>query len=126
MLSPAADLLLSNVEARLEEVARAVAGQDAEGLERACAELRHALQLCAQGLAQLPPAQKKDAALRNRMRRVQALVGAQRGGLARQSARVDMALQAIVPAARSTTYGAGKGPYGGAARQTGAFKLLAA
>lgn len=124
MLSPAADQLLSNVEARLEEVARAVAGKDAEGLALACAELRHSMQMCSHGLAQLAPKQRQLATLR--VKRIQTLLGNQRGGVARQSARVELALQAIMPASRSSTYGNAKGPYGTGVTQTGAFKLLAA
>ena len=124
MLSPAADQLLSNVEAKLEEVSRAVAGQDAQALERACAELRHGMQLFAHGWAQLAPKQRQQASLC--VKRIQALLGNQRGGVARQSARVELALQAIMPASRSSTYGNAKSPYGTGVTQTGAFKLLAA
>lgn len=49
----------------------------------------------------------------------------QRAGLNRRAALIDQALQAMVPGACRETYGS-QAPYGGARKQTGAFKTLAA
>jgi hypothetical protein len=39
---------------------------------------------------------------------------------------VERTLHAMVPATRESTYAQSNGPYAGAGRQSGAFKLLAA
>ena len=62
------------------------------------------------------------------MPRIQALANALqplREGLLRQSAYVERALEIVMPAAQHATY-AGGTRYGGAARQSGAFRALSA
>lgn len=63
--------------------------------------------------------------LRRRLARIAQSLAMQREACARRGAVVDMALNAIVPATRASTY-AGAGPYGRSAKQSGAFKLLSA
>lgn len=65
----------------------------------------------------------------HRMRRVKALangVAGLRENLLRQMAYVDRALEVVVPVTREKATYAGGATYGQAARQSGAFKVLAA
>jgi hypothetical protein len=126
MLSSSTDKLLTQVEALVDEVARATLGADGDALQAACDALRQAVLDVSQCLARLPEAQRKDAGLCARVARVRSQLGNQRSGVARQSARVELALHAIMPASRNATYGNARSPYGSGVTQTGAFKLLAA
>ena len=63
-----------------------------------------------------------------RMQRIQTLANALqplREGLLRQSAFVERALEIVMPAAQQATYASGT-RYGGAVRQSGAFRVLSA
>ena len=126
MLSPATDKMLTHVEAVVDEVSSAMLGADGQVLEQACAELREVAMAFSQVLAQLPAQQRRDARLLARVKRIQAQLGDQRGGVARYAARAEHALHAILPASRTNTYGNAKSPYGTGVTQTGAFKVLAA
>jgi hypothetical protein len=127
MQTSSIDQLLSQVERAVDEVGQALVGGDTQPLLQASQQLRQATFFFSQKLAELAPQDLLDAAVRNRIRRVQGLLAAQRGGLARQNARVENALHALVPGSRDQTYGhVSNGRYGAGLKQTGAFKVLAA
>lgn len=67
-----------------------------------------------------------DPRSRQRLRRLGQEMAQQREACLRRSAVVDRALQSLMPASQSATYGGGATPYGQQARRTGAFKLFAA
>ena len=125
-MSPTTDKLLTHVEALVADVSGAMLDGDGLALEQASAQLRSAAADVAQCLAQLPAGQRRDARLLARVKRIQAQLGDQRGGVARYAARAEHALHAILPASRTNTYGNAKSPYGTGLTQTGAFKVLAA
>ena len=60
-----------------------------------------------------------------RLRACAAAIQPLREGVLRQSAYVDRALEVVMPAAQRATYASGA-KYGGAVRQSGAFKVLSA
>ncbi len=94
-------------------------------IESAARELQQA-SLSLSGLLQGRQAKAaQDRNFRQRLAKVAQGMAMQREALLRRSAVVERSLHSIVPASRSTTYG-GATPYGHNARQTGAFKLLAA
>ena len=119
---------LDLVEQQFNQVAAFLAGGDAPQLQTAAATL-HALSLDLARLLQTPQ-QNLPAAQRNALRqRLQALarrLPMLRDGLSRQAAHAERALQVVVPTAPKSTYSGGSSVYGAVARQSGAFRVLAA
>jgi hypothetical protein len=66
------------------------------------------------------------AVLRRRVQSLAAGMQIVRDNLSRRAAYTDQALAVVVPVAEKSTYSAGSSVYGSVARQTGAFKVLAA
>lgn len=63
---------------------------------------------------------------RARLKQIAKSLALQREQLIRRSAVNERALQALVPATSEASYAQLAGPYGGAVRQSGAFRLLTA
>ena len=118
---------LDLVEQQFNQVAAFLVSGDALRLQTAS----HALQSLGLELAKLmqtssqqSPAAK--AALRRRVQSLAAGLQILRDNLSRRAAYTDQALAVVVPVAEKSTYSAGSSVYGSVARQTGAFKVLAA
>jgi len=118
---------LDLVEQQFNQVAAFLVSGDALQLQTAS----HALQSLGLELAKLmqtssqqSPAAK--AALRRRVQSLAAGLQILRDNLSRRAAYTDQALAVVVPVAEKSTYSAGSSVYGSVARQTGAFKVLAA
>ncbi|MDP1656537.1 MAG: hypothetical protein Q8K91_01745 [Hylemonella sp.] len=117
---------LSEIEQQCAALAEAVSSGEPVSLEAASTQLR---QLAVE-LARSQEVSHLDAqtmqAFKARLQKVVGGIGAQRGSLARRAAVVERGLNAMMPATRESTYGQAAGPYGAAAKQSGAFKLLTA
>lgn len=126
MLSAQIEKQLSEIEQQCEALTEAVNSGEPVSLETASAQLRQ----LAVDLSRSPEVFQLNAQatqlFKARLQKVVGGIGAQRGSLARRAAVVERGLNAMVPATRESTYGQAAGPYGAAAKQSGAFKLLTA
>jgi hypothetical protein len=126
MLSPEIEKPLSQIESQFNAVMAAVNSGDPVSLDAASVALRRAA-VDFSGLLQALPANALSAnELKLRLKKLGRDLAGQRESLIRRTVVVERALHAMVPGARESTYAASGGPYMGAGRQTGAFKLLAA
>ena len=126
MLSPEIEKPLSQMESQFNTVMAAVNSGDPVSLGSAGIALRQAA-VDFSGLLQALPADALSAnELKLRLKKLGRGLAGQREGLIRRTVVVERALYAMVPGARESTYAQSGGPYVGAGRQTGAFKLLAA
>lgn len=117
---------LSAAELKFNEVSQALMSGEPLALAAASAALRQAgLDLSAL-LPGLPTVERQHPTLTSRLTRLSTGMADQRESLIRRTVLTERALNAIVPATRSATYAPAAGPYGSLARQTGAFKVLAA
>ncbi|MBI3531013.1 MAG: hypothetical protein HY068_00735 [Burkholderiales bacterium] len=126
MLSAQIEKQLSEIEQQCAVLTAAVDSGEPVALEAASTQLRQlAVDLSrSQEVAHLDA--QATQAFKTRLQKVVGGIGAQRGSLARRAAIVERGLNAMVPATRESTYGQAAGPYGAAAKQSGAFKLLTA
>jgi hypothetical protein len=118
---------LDLVEQQFNQVAAFLANGDALQLQTASQSLQSlGLELAKllQTSSQYSPAAK--AVLRRRVQSLAAGMQIVRDNLSRRAAYTDQALAVVVPVAEKSTYSAGSSVYGSVARQTGAFKVLAA
>jgi len=126
MLPAQIEKQLSEIEQQCAALAEAVSSGEPVSLEAASTQLR---QLAVE-LARSQEVSHLDAqtmqVFKARLQKVVGGIGAQRGSLARRAAVVERGLNAMMPATRESTYGQAAGPYGAAAKQSGAFKLLTA
>jgi len=126
MLPAQIEKQLSEIEQQCAALAEAVNSGEPVSLETSSTQLR---QLAVE-LARSQEVSHLDAqtiqAFKARLQKVVVGIGAQRGSLARRAAVVERGLNAMMPATRESTYGQAAGPYGAAAKQSGAFKLLTA
>lgn len=107
-------------------VSKALLNAEPDVIESAARDL-HRVSLSLAGLLQSRHGTAAQAAdFKQRLGQVLRDMALQREALLRRSAMVERSLHSIVPAARATTYAGGATPYGRNARQSGAFKLLAA
>lgn len=127
MLSPEIEIPLSQIELRCEALAAAIDGGEPVALEAASSALRQA-SVDFSGLLQgLPAEALSGAAFKARVKKIADGMAIQRESLIRRTVFVERAVHAMVPAARGATYAPLSGAaYGGATKQTGAFKVLAA
>ena len=126
MLMPEIEKPLSLIERQCDAVSAAVNSGDPEVLESASLSLRQAavdFSNLLRGLAADVPVDKE---LKARLKKLAKGLAVQRESLIRRTVVVERALHAMVPATRESTYTQNSGPYAGAGRQSGAFKLLAA
>ena len=126
MLSPDIEKTLSQIEKQFGAVTAAVNSGDAASLEPLSVALRQAAVDFSSLLQGLPADARPSSELRLRLRKLAQGLAGQRQNLIRRTVVVERALHAMVPATRGSTYAQSSGPYAGAGRQTGAFKLLAA
>ena len=118
---------LDLVEQQFNQVAVFLVNGDALQLQTASQALQSlGLELAKllQTSSQYSPAAK--VALRRRVQSLAAGLQILRDNLSRRAAYTDQALAVVVPVAEKSTYSAGSSVYGSVARQTGAFKVLAA
>lgn len=126
MLSAQLEKQLSEIEQQCAVLTAAVDSGEPMSLEAVSTQLRQlALDLTRSQEVALLDAQAMRA-FKARLQKVAGWIGAQRGSLARRAAVVERGLNAMVPATRESTYGQAAGPYGSAAKQSGAFKFLSA
>jgi hypothetical protein len=126
MLTPEIEKPLSLIERQVNALSSAVHSGDPVSLESASMALRQAtvdFSGLLQGLAADVQAGRE---LKARLKKLSNGLAGQREGLIRRTVVVERALHAMVPATRESTYAQSFGPYTGAGRQSGAFKLLAA
>jgi flagellar biosynthesis/type III secretory pathway chaperone len=118
---------LDLVEQQFNQVAAFLANGDALQLQTASQSLQSlGLQLAKllQASSQQSPAAK--ATLRRRVQSLASGLQILRDNLSRRLAYTEQALAVVVPVEQKSTYSAGGSVYGSVARQTGAFKVLAA
>lgn len=124
MLPTEIEQQLSQIEDQCEALAAAVVDGEPQALEALTTRFRQA----ALDLTRSVEASDLDRAdvhdFKLRLKKLALSVAIHRGSLARQAALTERALHALVPATQEQTYASG--PYGGAARQSGAFKVLTA
>ncbi len=126
-MSPAElEQLLSQIERQCQALAVAVSqGSPDEVCAPSAALQKLAVDTAHFFAAQAPQARTRQAD-RARLKRVAQSLALQREQLIRRSAVNERALHALVPATGEASYAQLAGPYGGAVRQSGAFKLLRA
>jgi hypothetical protein len=117
---------LSKIESQFKAVAASVNNGDPVTLESVSIALRQTAVDFSSLLAQIPADIRSSRELKARLKKIADGLGVQRESLIRRTVVVERALHAMVPATRESTYAQSFGPYAGAGRQTGAFKLLAA
>lgn len=125
------DSALDHAEQALDGFSAALLNNLAEDAHAAAARLQDATVMLAQAVTAMrraTPPRSLDTATALRLRAIHRLMAQQREICLRRGGMVERALQAIVPAARSTTYhGIGASGYArGQPRQTGAFGVLSA
>lgn len=117
---------LANIEAQCGVVLAAVENGDPDALEIASRTMRQT----AVDFSNLMEKADGDALvskeLRLRVKKISDHMTIQRENILRRTVYVERALHAIVPATRAATYVSASGTYGGAAKQTGAFRVLSA
>jgi hypothetical protein len=121
---------LQTIEAQLNVVSRALVSGDALEIESSSSVLRDLSVKFSQQLPQLLQSQSAaltvNVSLKARLKKINDSLAAQRGGLTRRAVAVESALNMLMPTTRSTDYSAQSARYGVSARQSGAFKVLAA
>lgn len=117
---------LAQIELRCEAMSLAVESGDPVALEAASQTLRQAAIDFSQILETIPEAVLSDKEFKRRVKKVADLMAIQRENLIRRTVSVERALHAMVPATREATYSPASGLYGGATKQSGAFKVLSA
>lgn len=126
MLSAQIEKQLSDIEQQCAALTDAVNSGEPVSLEMVSTQLRQ----MAVDLSRSPEVFQLNAqatqAFKARLQKVVGGIGAQRGSLARRAAVVERGLNTMMPATCESTYSQVAGPYGNAAKQSGAFKLLTA
>lgn len=117
---------LAELEFHVNTVSAALVSGEPVALEAASGALRQAAIDFSALLQRLAPSDLKNQDLKLRLKKIAEGLTTQRTSLIRRTALVEMALNAIVPASRDTTYAQAAGPYGSVGKQTGAIKYLAA
>ena len=130
-MSPnALETSLQTIETQLDAASRALINGDVVEIERTSSILRDLSVQFSQLLPQLLRSQNfavpGDESLKARLRKISNGLGAQRAGLLRRTVAVETALNTLIPTSRATGYSAQSARYGANARQSGAFKVLAA
>jgi hypothetical protein len=116
---------IDRLEQQFKAVASLVADDQATALTSGCEALQQLSVELAQTFDSLPPLAVPGPILL-RLKELSQGITVLRENLLRRAAYVDYALSVVVPIAPKATYGTTTGPYGTLARQTGAFKVLAA
>jgi hypothetical protein len=118
--------LLDLVEQRLNEVSVVLADGHPPALQQACEALQQlAIQLM-QLLDRRDFAHQRTPAVGLRIKNFATAIADLRAHLIRRAVVVEQALAVVVPTEARATYGKASSPYGAVARQSGAFKVLAA
>ena len=121
-----AETALSAAEHCAGVVSRALLQGEPAAIESATQELQQASLSLSYLLRTPGAALVLDRHFRQRLGKVVQNMAMQREALLRRTAVVERSLHSLVPATRAPTYAGGVAPYGHNARQSGAFKLLAA
>jgi hypothetical protein len=116
---------LTRIEQQFNEISAILLDGNPHALESASSEFQQLSVVLIQMLNRIDRNTLKQAAITQRLKHLTEGVSVLRANLLRRSALVDQALKIVVPVDASSTYSEG-GPYGAVARQTGAFKYLAA
>jgi hypothetical protein len=118
---------LDLVEQQFNQVAALVVAGDALQLQTASQSLQSlGMQLAKLLQSASTGSPAAQSALRRRVQTLASSLQIVRDNLSRRAAFTDQALAVVVPVAEKSTYAAGSSVYGTVARQTGAFKVLAA
>lgn len=126
MVSARVEKSLAEVELCFSEVSAALVTGEPLALEVCSAAMRQAAIDISNVVQGLSPGERQDPDLKLRLLKISEGMATVKDGLFRRAALVDMALKTVVPTAQDSTYAKTSGPYGSPARQTGAFKYLAA
>jgi hypothetical protein len=118
--------LLNLVEQQFNEVSVVLASGDPHALQQGCESLQQLAVQLMQLLDRRDFAHQRTPAVGLRMQSLAQGIAVVRAQLLRRSAVVDQALAVVVPTQAQATYGKASSPYGAVARQSGAFKVLAA
>ncbi len=126
-MSPAElDQMLTQIERQCQTLAGAVSQGDPDEVCVSSAALQKLAVDTSHFFAAQPSQALTSQANRARLKHIAKCLVLQREQLFRRSAVNERALQALVPATSEAGYAQLAGPYGGAVRQSGAFKLLKA
>lgn len=121
---------LATLEDQLAQVSAQLLQPPSAELTQACSLLQAAVIEFAQLMRQSPAAVTAQAPLQVRLRRVAAQLAVCREALVRRTVFTQQAFAALVPTARSHTYGPATGsarnPYASAGRQSGEFRMASA
>lgn len=126
MLSSHLEKALTEVEGHFNDVSAALVSGEPQALCTASAALRQAAIDFSALLQRLTPIDLKHKELKPRLTQISHGMALQRESLLRRSALVEMALNTVMPSAPGATYAQTGGLYASVARQSGAFKYLAA
>lgn len=124
MLPTEIEQQLSQIEDQCEALAAAVVEGEPQALEALATQFRQAALDLTRSVEALNLERADVHDFKMRLKKLALSVAIHRGSLARQAAITERALHALVPATQDQTYASG--PYGGATRQSGAFKVLTA
>jgi hypothetical protein len=118
--------MLDLVEQQFSEVSVVVANGNPQALQQACEALQQLAMQLMQLLDRRDFAHQRTHAMGLRIQSLAQGIAVVRSQLLRRLAMVDQALTVVVPTEAQATYGKASSPYGAVARQSGAFKVLAA
>jgi hypothetical protein len=118
--------LILAIEQHAGTVASALVSGEPQALLAASATLQQAAIDLSALMQQLSPVERKSKDLKVRLKKIAKGMALQRESLIRRTALVEMALNAVIPAAQSATYAKTTSPYGSAGKPSGSFKYLAA
>lgn len=116
---------LASIERDLHGMSEALISGDPQALASASGALRQGAIDFSQLLQRLSPAQRQSKLLQARLKKIASDLAIRRESLIRRTVLVERALNAVVPATRSTTYAKTAGPYGAPGKSSGSFKYLA-
>lgn len=116
---------LTLIEHQFNEISAILLNGNPQALESASSEFQQLSIALIQMLDRIDRTIVKQPDIAHRLKQLTDGVSILRTNLLRRAALVDQALKIVVPVDASSTYSDG-GPYGAIARQTGAFKYLAA
>jgi hypothetical protein len=126
MSQPSLLNILDLVELQFNEVSVVLMDENPEQLALACAAMQRLSVDFMQMLVQRGRGVDLPSSVTLRLQTLAQGIVVLRANLLRCAALVEQSLKVVVPTVADATYGQASSPYGAIARQTGAFKVLAA
>lgn len=122
---------LSDIDERVQSVAKALNGSIVEDLVNASADLQLAVNQFHAFLQRSPSMLSRQPQVLLQVNKAAAALASVQENLARRSVITQQTLQTLIPTVRAATYGVGMGartrqPYGSAGQRSGEFKVAVA